>query len=288
MLTIDLDYLRKYIQQYVHEYYLLKVKPSEEELAVDEKTQQWLVPMLQTIVVFYVMREEVSDVSGGVKLYSTKKQKEDCLSMKNLKIEKNLSSDKFLLESGKAAKIRHVYAWGAAKNEVRDNLSNEFAITRKVASMGITPKVHDIFMCENLRENVVYKIVVSDFVKGTSLQDWFNKNPSKAERNKVHDMVKEKLDKLHGTGIIHGSMNAGNIILKMRGKNIVDVMFTDFQQSYDIMNKKMWDTNRLIKWDRFILSDILDKPWFSFNTDDVVKYVASRLIKEKKIALKTM
>jgi serine/threonine protein kinase len=286
MLTIDLDYLRSYIQKYVHDFYLLKQKPAEEELVVDAEATQWLMPMLNDLIVFYVMREEVSGIHG-TKLYSTKKNKEDCLAAHKLKIEKALSANKFLLENGKAAKIKQVYSWGAAKNEVRENIMNEFEITRKVASMGITPKVSDIFICENLRENAVYKIVVSDFVKGTSLRDWLSKNPSKEDRVKVHDMVKTKLDKLHTIGIIHGSMDSGNIILKMRGATITDIMITDFHQSYDIMNKKMWDTNRLIKWDRYVLSDILDKPWFVFNTDDVIKYVVARLIKEKKIALKT-
>ena len=286
MLTIDLDYLRTYIQKYVHDFYLLKQKPTDEELAVDADSSQWLMPMLHELIVFYVMREEVSGIQG-TKIFSTKKNKEDCLAVRKLKIEKALSSDKFLLENGKAAKIKKVYSWGAAKNEVRDNIVNEFEITRKVAAMGITPKVSDIFICENLRENAVYKIVVSDFVKGTSLADWLSKNPSKEERIKVHEMVKTKLDKLHNIGIIHGSMDSGNIILKMRGATITDIMITDFHRSYDIMNKKMWDTNRLIKWDRYVLSDILDKPWYVFNTDDVIKYVVARLIKEKKIALKT-
>lgn len=286
MLTIDLEYLRTYIQKYVHDFYLLKQKPTDEELAVDADAAQWLMPMLHELIVFYVMREEVSGIQG-TKIFSTKKKKEDCLAARKLKIEKALSSDKFLLENGKAAKIKQVYSWGAAKNEVRDNIVNEFEITRKVASMGITPKISDIFICENLGENAVYKIVVSDFVKGTSLKDWLSKNPSKEERTKVHDMVKTKLDKLHSIGIIHGSMDSGNIILKMRGATITDIMITDFHRSYDIMDKKMWDTNRLIKWDRYILSDILDKPWFVFNTDDVIKYVVARLLKEKKIALKT-
>lgn len=286
MLTIDLDYLRTYIQKYVHDFYLLKQKPTDEELAVDADSSQWLMPMLHELIVFYVMREEVSGIQG-TKIFSTKKNKEDCLAVRKLKIEKALSSDKFILENGKAAKIKQVYSWGAAKNEVRDNIVNEFEITRKVAAMGITPKVSDIFICENLRENAVYKIVVSDFVKGTSLADWLSKNPSKEERIKVHEMVKTKLDKLHNIGIIHGSMDSGNIILKMRGATITDIMITDFHRSYDIMNKKMWDTNRLIKWDRYVLSDILDKPWYVFNTDDVIKYVVARLIKEKKIALKT-
>jgi serine/threonine protein kinase len=285
MLTIDLDYLRKYIQKYVYDYYQLKQRPSDEELEIDESTQQWLVPMLQNLVTFYVMRQEVSNIQG-TKIYSTKKQKEDCMAARSLNIAKNLSTNKFLLENGKAAKIKEVYAWGAAKNEVHDNIANEFEITRKVASMGLAPKIHDIFICENLKENKVYKIVVSDFVKGMSLREWLDKKPTKEERQHVHDLVKTKLDKLQSHGIIHGAMDSSNIILKMRGKTITDAVVTDFHYSYDILNKKMWDTNRLIKWDRYVLNDILDKPWFVFNTDDVVKYVVARLIKEKKIAVK--
>ena len=285
MLTIDLDYLRKYIQQYVQDYYQLEHRPSDEELIIDESTQQWLIPMLSNLVTFYVMRQEVSNIQG-TQIFSTKKQKEDCLAARSLKIAKNLSSNKFVLENGKAAKITEVRAWGAAKNEVHDNVANEFEITRKVASMGLTPKVHDIFLCENLKENKVYKIIISDFVKGVSLKEWLDKKPSKEERQVIHDMIKTKLDKLHTQGIIHGSMDSSNIILKMRGKKVVDAMITDFHYSYDIMNKKMWDTNRLIKWDRYILLDVLDKPWFIFNTDDVVKYVVAQLIKEKRIAVK--
>lgn len=286
MLTIDLDFLRKHIQQYVHEFYTLKERPADDKLEVDRETEQWLEPMLRNIISFYVVREEVSNVPG-TKIYSTKKQKEDCLAIRNLNISKNLSSDKFLLDNGKAAKVSEIYSWGAAKNEIRDNVTNEFQITRKVADMGITPKIHDVFLCENLHENKMFKIVVSDFVKGMNLESWLENNPPPKDRKRVHDIVKHKLDLMHSTGIIHNAMRASNIILKMRGKQVTDAMITDFYESHDIMNKKMWDTNRLIKWDRMILSTILDKPRWNFNKDDVAKYVISRLIKENKIQVKS-
>jgi tRNA A-37 threonylcarbamoyl transferase component Bud32 len=130
---------------------------------------------------------------------------------------------------------------------------------------------------------IAYKVVITEYINGVSLEEWLDTSPSKEEREKIYEMVKAKIDTMHGNGIIHDGLkwHSNNIILKQdKAGNIIDVVITDFVRSYDIKDKKMWDYNKWIQQDRYVLDRIKSGNTYSFdNADDVTNYVTMKLRK---------
>lgn len=290
MLRINIDSLRKDVTQYVEQFYNLREAPAAFTLTdPKEKAQeQWVIPLIDGLVHFAVIKQELQHIT---KIFNGKDGK-DCLVKKKLTIEKplagNRSPNKFLLSNGSAAKIIPIYNWVSNKNELRDKVQNEMELTQKAAQLDIAPKVHDAFICCSSDENTCYSVVISDYVKGMNLADWLATEPSKAERQRLHDIFKAKLNTMHSSGILHRNLWEENVIVVTAGanNNVKDVFFTDFHSAIDMQNKKLWDTNNLVRYDRHLLPKVLSgKTTYDFNLDEVKKYVAYRLIKANKIVL---
>jgi tRNA A-37 threonylcarbamoyl transferase component Bud32 len=291
MLRINIDSLRKDVTQYVEEFYRLREAPTNTTL-VDPKEkaqEQWVVPLIDSMVHFAIIKQELQHVT---KIFNGKDGK-DCLIKKKLTIEKPLAGNrssptKFLLSNGQAAKIIPIYNWGSMKNELRDKAQNEMELTAKAAQLNIAPKMHDAFICCSADEHMCYSVVISDYVQGQNLVDWLATNPSKSERQRLHDLFKAKLNTMHSAGILHRNLWEENVIVVTAGAHntVKDVFFTDFHSAIDMQNKKLWDTNNLVRMDRHLLPKVLSgKTTYDFNLDEVKKYVAYRLIKANKIIL---
>lgn len=289
MLKINISSLQKKINHYVDDYYQLKDSPALKEIPQEKK---WIEGMIYSYVEYAIINRELSginkitvservDIEDGLK---------KCVTKKGYEIEKKLGdySSKYLLKGGnKAAKIQMISMWDyKQKDELRAMINNQFKICKKAENIGIGPKTYDTFICYNENEKRAYRVVITEFIKGMSLEEWLKGDRSDKAREVVHNMVKRKIDKMHENGIIHNGLQwSQNIILKMKGNKVLDVFITDYVNAYDVQDKSMWEYNKWIQQDRVILNTIKSKVRSYGNVDEVVNYVFHKLIEKKNIII---
>jgi predicted Ser/Thr protein kinase len=292
MLKINLTLLKTKISKYVDTYYSLADKPDVPEL---EKDKQWIKDMVSNSVEFAIINLELKDVqrievSERIVDWDHVPTMQSCIKKKGYDIEKRLGeySNKFLLKGNKTAKVKLISLWEyKQKDEMKSVINNEFQICKKVEALGIGPKIYDSFICFNKQEGKAYKVLISEYINGLSLEEWGKTNRSPEERSLVHSLVKTKIEKMHENGVIHNSLfyTPGNVILKtLRGK-VVEALITDFVRSYDVQDRKMWDYNKWIQEDRQVLSNIKKTARSYNNADDVVNYVAHMLLTNKDVVI---
>lgn len=296
MVTIDIRKLQPKIVAYVKEYYAKETKPQINEL---DKSISWIKDMIKQLVEYVIIDHELSNIHRVItqdsyfgSMYQPNMEPTSCVTKKGYKIVKRFSeySNKFMLENNKAAKVSRIYLWDyKMKNEMRSIIQNEFAISKKAEKLGVGPKVHDAFICLNTKENVAFKVVISDYIEGIPLNDWLARSPSSKEKARVKAIVKTKIDKLHEAGIVHNGLAwSGNVILKVHPKTskVTDAFITDYVKAFDFKDKSMWEYNKLISNDRSVLDSITQSSYSYSNADDVVAYTAQRLIENKDIVVK--
>ncbi len=301
MLKINVSAISKKIDKYVKEYYALKSKP---DIPKTNEDLAWINSMIYKNVEYAIMNIELEkikfiEVNERVKpsisyfddVYLNTRT--TCVQKRGYKIEKPLKnkydlSTKFLLEGGdKVAKVEIMRMWNyKQKNEMHSMINHEFMICKKASDLKIGPKTFDAFICKNSSDKSVFKVIVSEYIKGLSLKEWLDKDPSDKERLMVFNIVKSKINKMHESGIIHNKMSTDNIILKLNNKNkVVDALITDFVNSYDVSDKTMWDYNKWIQYDRDVLNDIKNTTKSYSHANDVINYVAYQLQVNKDIII---
>lgn len=292
MLKINLSSLKKKIGEYVSDYYKLKEAPTLKEIPQENK---WIEGMITKYVEFAIVNLELSEVAKiQVKervpnSYENEKALTACVTKKGYDIEKRLGehSSKFLLKNNKTAKVKPISLWEyKQKDELRSMINNEFKICKKAEALGIGPKTYDTFICHNEEETRTYKVVISEYIKGISLDDWLKGDHSTKERNRVYELVKAKIEKMHENGIIHNGLRwSSNIILKLNKDKVSDIYITDYVNAYDVKDKSMWEYNKWIKDDRELLQTIKNKVSSYSNADDVINYVLNKLLDNKNIII---
>jgi predicted Ser/Thr protein kinase len=292
MLKINLSQLQTKITKYVSKYYSLSEKPDITEL---DKDKLWIKGMVTNGVQYAIINLELKDipqieVSERLIDWNHVPAMQTCIKKRGYDVEKRLgeSSNKFLLKGNKTAKLKWISLWEyKQKDEMKSVINNEFKICKKAETLGIGPKIYDSFICFNKADEKAYKVVISEYIHGISLEEWSVTERSTIERSFVHSIVQRKIEKMHEHGIIHNSLyySPGNIVLKtVRGK-VVDAFITDFVRSYDVQDKNMWDYNKWIQEDRQVLLSIKKNARSYSNADDIVNYVAYMLIQNKDIVV---
>ena len=91
--------------------------------------------------------------------------------------------------------------------------NEEGRIATLAGNLGVGPKVHRYFVCsrEPIKEETV-GVLVMDVVHGVKLSEW-RKTASVKDRQAADTMIKEQVRKLHGAGIVHGDLHAGNVLI---------------------------------------------------------------------------
>lgn len=290
MLKINISSLQKKINQYVADYYQLKNAPPLKEIP---KEKYWIQGMIYPYVEYAIINRELNGVNRITVSERTADIEEGlkkCVTKKGYEVEKKLGefSSKYLLKDGnKAAKIQMITMWEyKQRDELRSMINNQFKICKKAETLGIGPKTYDSFICYNESEKRAYRVIITEFIKGMSLEDWLKEDRSDKAREVVHNMVKKKIEKMHANGIIHNGLQwSQNIILKMKGNKVLDVYITDYVNAYDVQDKSMWEYNKWIQQDRYVLTSIKNKVRSYGNVDDVVNYVLHKLIDQKNIII---
>lgn len=291
MLKINVSQLRDKIGTLVEEYYKLKEKPELKEIP---KERIWIRDMIYPYVSYAIINRELKDVASiqvserTADDYTEDKSMPSCIKKKGYKIVKRLGewSSKYVVEGNKTAKVKWISLWEyKQKDELKSIINNEFRICKKAEALGIGPKTHDTFICYNKEEDRAYKVIINDYIKGMSLKDWLEKDHSAQAKEHVHKLVKRKIDKMHEAGIIHNALWSSNVILKITKGKVVDAFITDFVHAYDVKDKTMWDYNKWIQEDRFVLDNIKNNTRSFSNADDVVSFVAQKLIDKKYVVI---
>ena len=286
MLHINKKKLYKDVARLVGKYYSMKEKPSVQDN--DSEDVLWIKDLVKRMVEYAIIERELVDidkirVTGHIVNYDAAAIRNDCIKKRNYSVDSKLGNDygnKYLLKGGKAIKINRIYLFAyEQKDEMKAAIANEFAICKRAEELKIGPKIFDCFIC--MSDDSVFKVVVSEFVKGVPLDKWMaaNKGKNGKDRIDVYNMVQKKLDIMHENGIIHNNMHGSNIIVKDGGK---DVLFTDFVGAYDMRDKKLWQYNKWIRGDRRILDEIKTGSYSWNNSEDVLKYVAIEIYKTRK------
>lgn len=87
----------------------------------------------------------------------------------------------------------------------------EVRMARTCGALGVSPVVHDAFLCTHAHQ--VYGVMVMDLVRpAVTLQDW-RANASAADVATADRLLAERLAALHGAGIAHGDLHAGNVVV---------------------------------------------------------------------------
>ena len=97
--------------------------------------------------------------------------------------------------------------------EVCDRLrqvKNEVENLRYAGSIGISPKVHDDFICIDHLQSKIYSYILMDYIDGEMLEKWLEKNTlTQKDKNKLIGL----LEKLHKKKILHQDLHSNNIMV---------------------------------------------------------------------------
>lgn len=150
-----------------------------------------------------------------------------------------------------------------------ENLIESFEISKKASKLGLTIKLHDIFICKDKDgKNKIF--ILSEYVDGISLKDYL-------DDNKLTDKDKEKIlnliNKCFENNIILKWINNKNILIKKNKEFILTTLSNASTTDSIIVNKK---------------KDILeDLDWITSKSDNMIEELSiKKLIREKKINFK--
>jgi serine/threonine protein kinase len=292
MLSINQKKLKDSVKTLVSDFY----KADDVDIAsvvadFDKDKYEWITSFLHSYVYSAVIQYELQSFSRIMIDEKDEKANKSCVT-KKYSIVKELTGrygtmNKFILKGDKTAKVTYIWTWGESKKELYDTISNEFNIAKRAGMLGISPKCHDTFVCCSSKDDSCRKVIVSEYIRGESLEEWNKKEHSAAEKKLVSDKLKAKMDLMHSHGIIHNNLHPGNVIIELyaKGKLVKNVYLTDFQEAFDLGSRKAWDNNRFIKDDRSVLKTVYGKDRYSNNISDAVTFVAVKLIKGKQIKI---
>lgn len=105
-------------------------------------------------------------------------------------------------------KIEIQYSSYNPVNEQINSIKNEIKILKRIGKLGVSPKLHDYYLCKDKKGFAVYLIM--DYIQGETLRDYIKKNNLS---QKLKKNIEEAFKKLNKHGIIHGDEHRGNIMV---------------------------------------------------------------------------
>jgi hypothetical protein len=291
MLKINLSKLNSKIDKYIIEYYSLEEKPVTTSI---EDENAWIVSMVTPYVEYSILNLELKGFERieVAERFDVKNNgdtvKNACMKKRGYDVVNRLGeySNKYLVKGNKTAKVQQISLWEyKQKGELKSGMINGFKIGNKAFELGIGPKVYDLFVCFNTKENKAYKVVITDYIAGESLEEWLEKDRTDEEKKHMQQLVKTKIDTLHENGVIHNRLHNRNVIVTMQKGKISDVFITDYLNAKDTLDKTMWEFNDWMNRDRNVLRSIVSSRYSFDISDDVTTYVVHKLLEKKDIVI---
>lgn len=233
--------------------------------------------MLTQLITNMIVQVEVEDLVATQLPYGARPE-HGCL--KNLKAGERLGQgfygQVFQLSNNRAVKV--IRLSGGRGRSAREAFETELGMMRRAADIGVSPKVHDGYVCCSKFETC-YGIIIMDAVKGVLLRDWIKQKHKASVVDAVRAALRIAIDKLHKNGIYHNDMHAGNIIIgRGRAVSIIDYGFATSGPHCEVRpGKKHVDFDVLSDIDRIQGStDYTRNRWL--NDDAVIDAVVKRLL----------
>jgi serine/threonine protein kinase len=188
----------------------------------------------------------------------------------------------YKVSSKRAVKIVPVTNRLGQSGSIKKQILDEFQISKQAGMLGVGPKTYETYICCNTSpsaENACYYLLYMDYLDGVTLREWLKKPHSKTETDKVHTILKKKLEILHNNHIIHYNLHNENILV-IGKKKITDVIILDYgtaRTAKRIINKEKKSDLRQIEYAMHSQK---------MANAGVVVYVLSRMIEEKNADLR--
>ena len=114
--------------------------------------------------------------------------------------------------------------------EIKEHFETEVAITKIAAQLGVSPRLHDAFICSNNIFYPVGQIYYLGFILldkwDLTLQDYLTRNRY-IPAHLVNKLI-ALLEQLHSAGIYHGDLGFQNIVLRLAQNVPIDVAIIDY------------------------------------------------------------
>jgi len=144
------------------------------------------------------------------------------------------------------------------RNQTPERLKEVAVITKRAATLGIGPKLYDMFVTKN-GQNEIIIVKIMELIHGTSWANTEWKSP--AIKKKALKQLSDAIELMNKQDIIHHDLHDGNVMVAKSGKvYIVDydranvTSHEEINQLYQFNNsvKRPWDLNEMITEKRLL------------------------------------
>ena len=108
---------------------------------------------------------------------------------------------------------------------------NEYNNLKKINDYNLSAKVYDIHFIINKLTNKLYSVIVTEYIKGITLQKYIDKKGKLSDNDQKK--INDKIAILHKLGIYNFITNSNNIFVVKKG-NDYDFIFNNFGLSKNI------------------------------------------------------
>ena len=115
-------------------------------------------------------------------------------------------------------------------DDAEDNFELERCLTEWLSEEGIGPRFVDQFVIKEARLGVI----ATELWHGT-LEDYMHKHKRSTVPQIVMDKLRQQVRKLHHLDHVHLDIHEGNVLLKLRGSEVVDATLTDFGHTTHVL-----------------------------------------------------
>lgn len=165
-----------------------------------------------------------------------------------------LRAQGFVPQAGRryAVKTQQLTVW--LKKHIVTSWHNEVKMARLAFEIGVGPEVHAAFLCAYKAPDALegpggkgpQGVIVTDFIKGRTLESTISNAKSEAGRRALLDAAKEALAKLHAAGILHYDAHQANFMVADGKPKRVYLVDYGMSEHYKGIPAR-WDTADLVE-----------------------------------------
>lgn len=182
-----------------------------------------LLPKIQKMIIKYSLKMELEDLKNIKKINSNK-----CLKFKK-KLGAGGYGSVYQVDDSKAVKVINITKnYRKDKNFIKD-LEKEFLISQIADKKGFGPKIYDVNVCCDDKNNC-YFMIYMELLKGETYCSWNLSKHSDKEREDVLNILDKKINIMQKNKIIHNDIHDENIFIvkDSKTKKVSNVFIIDY------------------------------------------------------------